>query len=188
VGTGTTDEEAGPPLSLTRTTVFGRVIVRELPFASEVIFDAPVQVERRQAGCVRFCYLPAGSEAPRGFRCQPDLALAQAMSRAVEDHARELGLTSADELPAAMADALAASARTAVLTRLQPRFTSERYGDPGYGQLTLATAPEILTGAENGLEMGAFHQLLEPLRRRQLATLIAEYLRFGLDAGTFDVT
>jgi hypothetical protein len=188
VGTGTTDEEAGPPLSLTRATVFGRVIVRELPLASEVIFDAPVRVERRQAGCVRFCYLPAGSEAPRGFRCQPDLALAQAMSRAVEDHARELGLTSADELPAAVADAFAASARTAVLTRLQPRFTSERYGDPGYGQLTLATATEILTGAENGLEMGAFHQLLEPLRRRQLATLIAEYLRFGLDAGTFDVT
>ncbi len=188
VGTGTTDEDAGPPLSLTRATVFGRVIVRELPLASEVIFNAPVRVERRQVGCLRFSYVPASSEVPRGFRCQPDLALAQAMSRAVEDHARELGLTSADELPAAVADALMASARTAVLTRLQPRFTSERYGDPGYGQLALANAPEILTGAENGLEMGAFHQLLEPLRRRQLATLIAEYLRFGLDAGIFDET
>ena len=31
----------------------------------------PVLADRRQQGCVRFCYLPAGSRTPRRYRCVP---------------------------------------------------------------------------------------------------------------------
>jgi hypothetical protein len=37
-------------------------------------WPAPVRVERRQAGCMRFCYVPTGSITPRRFRCVPDSA------------------------------------------------------------------------------------------------------------------
>ena len=33
---------------------------------------APVIAERRQEGCVRFCFVPPGSITPRRFRCVPD--------------------------------------------------------------------------------------------------------------------
>jgi hypothetical protein len=66
---------AGPATSLERSTVFGAVGVRELTLASEVIFTGTVTAERRQTGCVRFSYLPAGSSTPRRFRCPlPELA------------------------------------------------------------------------------------------------------------------
>jgi hypothetical protein len=75
-----------------------------------------------------------------------------------------------------------------VYAALVPRFTSTRWGQPGYGQLRLDTAREIAAGAEDGSEIGVFQRLHEPMRRRQLALLIEEYLRFGLDAGLFFLT
>jgi hypothetical protein len=188
VGAGLTEEEPGPPLQLERVTVLGHVFIRELPYASAALFSEPLRVARRHVGCVRYSYLPDGSETPRRFRCQPDLALALAVRRALDARARELGLTSAEGLSEEERDTIAGRERNRVLARLEPRFTSTRFGDPGYAQLASATAPEILTGAEDGSEMGAFSQLQEPLRRSQLATLIEEYLRFGLDAGIFYVT
>jgi hypothetical protein len=188
LGGGATDDEAGPPLSLARVTVLGRVVVRELREASAVLFSQPVRVQRRHVGCVRYSYLPDGSETPRRFRCQPDLALALAVRQALDRRARETGATSAQQLPAAERADIEARERMRVLARLEPRFASTRFGDPGYAHLTAATAPEILTGAEDGSEMGAFSHLQEPARRRQLAILLEEYLRFGLDAGIFYVT
>ena len=48
-------------------------------------------------------------------------------------------------------------ANSAEATRVRPQFTSIRYGDPGYGQLGRRVAPEILKGADDEAEMGAFH-------------------------------
>ncbi|MBD3276536.1 MAG: hypothetical protein GF372_14570, partial [Candidatus Marinimicrobia bacterium] len=39
-------------------------------------------------------------------------------------------------------------------------FTSTRFGDPGYFQLTGHAPPEVQTGAENNSEMGAYSRLL----------------------------
>ena len=39
--------------------------------ASNSIFTGAVTAIRRQVGCVRFCYLPLESRAPRRYRCQP---------------------------------------------------------------------------------------------------------------------
>jgi hypothetical protein len=162
----------GPATTLERVTVFGRVKVRQLDLASEVIFTDKVTTVRRQVGCVRFSYVPDGSRTPRRFHCQLDLALAH--------YAEELGKNSADDLTAEQ--------KELVLARLKPRFTSEHYGDPGYAQLSHLCAEEIRTGAEDGSEMGAFEHLKQPQREANLRTALEEYLPFGLEAGLIYVT
>jgi hypothetical protein len=59
-------------------------------------------------------------------------------------------------------------------------FTSIRFGDPGYAQLTESAPAEIRRGAENGSEIGAFCSLLNPIKQDDLLTKIGEYLPFGL--------
>jgi hypothetical protein len=162
----------GPQTTLRRTTVFGAVHVRELSLASEVIFTAPVMVQRRQAGCARFSYVPEGSQTPRRYRCQPDLALTE--------RAQELGLASEGDLPL--------SEKALVQARLRPSFTSIHYGDPGYAQLDLTAAEELRTGAEDGSEIGAFSHLKQPQREANLRIRLEEYLPFGLEAGLIYVT
>ncbi|MCC7362765.1 MAG: hypothetical protein IT303_00190 [Dehalococcoidia bacterium] len=156
---GLDDASPGAPLTLFDTTVVGRAWARELPEATNTIFLAalpdpadpawpyPVRVDQRQAGCVRFSYVPPGSRVPRRYHCQP-----------AED-----------------ADA----------ARVRPQFTSLRFGTPAYGQLSLRCAPEITTGAEDGSEMGAFHDNFAPQRETNLRVRLDEYLRFGLEAGIF---
>ena len=63
---------AGPGLALTVTgsTVRGRVAVRTLE-ASSSILDGHAAAEHRQTGCVRYCYVRPGSSVPRRFRCVP---------------------------------------------------------------------------------------------------------------------
>jgi hypothetical protein len=63
---------SGPPAHIERCTVFGVTQFHDLELASESIFTGPVIVARRQTGCVRFSYVPYGSETPRRYRCQPD--------------------------------------------------------------------------------------------------------------------
>ncbi|MGZ8438910.1 MAG: hypothetical protein ACXWXR_10290 [Candidatus Limnocylindrales bacterium] len=67
--------------------------------------------------------------------------------------------------------------------RVQPQFTSERYGDPAYGQLSLRCPAEIRTGADDESEMGALHHVYAPQRETNLHVRLEEYLRFGLEAG-----
>jgi hypothetical protein len=142
--------DAGGTLQIADSTVIGTMHTLELQLASNSIFMADVRSEKKQEGCVRFCYLPLTSIVPRRYRCQP------------EDDSQAL--------------------------RVRPQFTSLRYGDPGYGQLALRTAAEIRTGADDEAEMGVFHELYEPQRETNLRVRLAEYLRFGLEAGIFYVT
>ncbi len=159
------------PVDVQKSTVFGQTRAQTLD-AGNAIFTHHVEAVRRQTGCVRFCYLPDGSQTPRRYRCQPDLALAQ--------RADELELDSvADLLP---------TERGPVLARVQPGFTSTCYGDPGYAQLSLTSAEEIRTGAEDGSEMGVFSFLKQPQRAANLRASLDEYLRFGLKAGLIYVT
>ena len=168
---GGVDGQPGPKTSVERSTIFGNTYVRELTLASETIFTGPVISQRRQVGCTRFSFVPDGSRVPRRYYCQPDLALA--------DCAQKAGKSSVDHLTQAQ--------QAAVIARVTPVFTSERYGDPEYGQLSLTCAEEIATGTEDGSEMGAFCQLKQPQRKANLESTLEEYLRFGLEAGIFDV-
>jgi hypothetical protein len=69
----------GAPLTITACTVIGKVATQQMTLASDTIFlaqpdhlwTAPVNVERLQQGCVRFSYVPPGSQVPRAFRCYP---------------------------------------------------------------------------------------------------------------------
>ena len=69
--------------------------------------------------------------------------------------------------------------------RVRPSLTSDRYGDAGYCQLSQTCVPEITRGADDQVEMGAFHDLYQPRREANLRTALDEYLRFGLEAGIF---
>jgi len=81
--------DAGAPgaaLTVCDSTVFGKLHARLLPMASNTLFfarvaavdlpewRAPVWIERKQEGCVRFSFVPDGSLVPQRFHCVPDLA------------------------------------------------------------------------------------------------------------------
>ncbi|MEA2888296.1 MAG: hypothetical protein QOD11_2656 [Bradyrhizobium sp.] len=163
-------------VNLLRSSFFGRVSGLSLS-ASDCIFASAVEARRRQTGCVRFCYVPPGSRAPRRYRCQPDLETAtrsDALRRAVAPNA-----------PAAVQLAAIAAEVDALI---RPLFVSRRYGDPGFGQLELRCATQIRTGADSGAEMGAFEFLKQPQREANLRDALAEYLRVGLEATLVYVT
>jgi hypothetical protein len=69
-----------------------------------------------------------------------------------------------------------------------PRFTSTRYGDPAYAQLSLDCPRQIRGGAADGSEMGAFHELHQLQAEANLRAVLDEYLPLGLRAGIFYVT
>jgi len=161
-----TGDQPAPPTSLVRTTVFGQVHVKELTLASETIFDSNISADRRQAGCVRFSYVPDGARTPRRYRCQPELEI-------------ETRLAQAKGASAAEKNAI----RQHVLSWLTPSYTSTQYGHPAYAQLSLSCPKPIRTGAEDGGEMGAFYFLKGPQREGNLLASLDEYLRFGLEAG-----
>ncbi|MGW7404993.1 hypothetical protein ACWGI9_14885 [Streptomyces sp. NPDC054833] len=71
---------------------------------------------------------------------------------------------------------------------VRPLFASERYGTPWYGQLADRCAEEIRRGADDGAELGAFHDLYRPQREDGLRARLAEYTPAGTDAGIFFVT
>jgi hypothetical protein len=74
----------GGPLHIENSTIIGKVHTSEMELASNTIFlaslaekdtwlklTAAVLSDRRQAGCVRFSYLPPASRVPRRYHCQP---------------------------------------------------------------------------------------------------------------------
>lgn len=174
--TGADDDPSGPPAWLERVTVIGSSKVRELPMASEVIFTGPVRSLRRQAGCVRFSYVPPGSRTPRRYRCQPELEIATRVEAAEQKKGAKL--TPAERQ----------AIRDAVVGWLVPTFTSDDYGQPAYAQHHLACPRQIKTGAEDGSEMGAFCHLKQPQREANLRLRLEEYLPFGLEPGILYVT
>jgi hypothetical protein len=143
-------------VSFVRCTVFGSVEVHAVPFAENSIFTGQIRVARRQLGCIRYCYVPPGSRTPRRSHCQPD------------------------EARAAAADGVDGELEA---SRVRPYFTSVRYGNPAYAQLSCRCAPEIRRGADDESEMGAFHDLFQPQREANLGTRLLEYSPAATDAG-----
>ncbi len=164
-------EQPGPPLRVERSTLLGRLHVKEMTLGSETVFASPAHADRRQQGCVRFSFIPPGSRLPKHHRCQPDLEIARAIE--ADDTLDEAG------------KALVAAR---IASWLAPSFTSTVYGEPDYGQLSQACPKQITGGAEDGSEMGAFSFLKQPQREANLRQALDEYLRFGLEAGVFYVT
>ena len=160
----TDDGPAPVMLSLARCTVLGCVDARAVNLVENSIVTGVIRVSRRQHGCVRFSSVPRGSSTPRRYHCQPDLVI-------------EAQPATAPEPVKAMAAA-----------RVRPRFTSTRYGTPGYGQLARACADEISSGADDESEMGAFHDLYQPQRAGALRTRVDEYVPADAEAAVDFVT
>ncbi len=175
----------GAPLRVENSTFIGRVHTALLPLACNSIFlaaadscgpwQAAIRVDRQQEGCVRFCYVPWQVQVPRRYHCQPDRAAAVAVAAALKVNS---------SLPAAEQDAIVQEVRS----RVVPQFNSVSYGQHDYCQLGQASPVEIRQGADDGAEMGAFHNLYQPQREANLLVRLPEYLRFGLEAGVFYVT
>jgi hypothetical protein len=146
--------------TLERCTALGDASLHETNLISECIFTGVVNVTRRQSGCVRYSYVPAASQTPRRYRCQPDLAL--------------------EDVPD--------PDKPAVELRVMPVFVSELYGDPGFAQLAAVCPEEITAGGEDGGEMGAFEFLQQGRREANLRLRLDEYLPFGLRAGIIYVS
>jgi hypothetical protein len=154
-------------LVIGRTTLFGKTTGRTLE-ADDSIFIGPLDIARRQGGCLRFCYLPETSRSPRRYRCAPDLQIAQAKE------AVGAAFAPADEL--------------AIRERIRPVFTSTLAEHHAFGQLARRCPVEIAEGAEGGAEMGAMNALKDPMRRANVRDALDEYLPFGLTAGVIFIT
>ncbi len=76
-------DSAGPGATLTVTncTIIGKLHAGQIKLGSNTLFVAelatldswgyPVFADQLQQGCVRFSYVPAGSQVPRAYRCHP---------------------------------------------------------------------------------------------------------------------
>ncbi|WIX99179.1 hypothetical protein QRX60_34725 [Amycolatopsis mongoliensis] len=147
-------------LHVHRSTVIGEVVTHAVALAENTIFHGRLRVARRGAGCVRFCYVPRGSRTPRRYHCEPDTAVA----------------------------AVPPDERALVFARVRPSFTSTRYGTPGYAQLSAHCPPELARGAEDGSELGAFHDLFQPQRLDNLRARLAEFVPAGSAAAVITVS
>jgi hypothetical protein len=67
-----------------------------------------------------------------------------------------------------------------------PSFVSHHFATPGYARLRRPGATAVIRGASNGFEMGALALLQQTQRDDNLRRAIAEFLRFGLEAGVLD--
>jgi hypothetical protein len=120
---------------------------------------------------VRFSYLPPGSlRLPKKHLCQPATAVEYAQAKALRDDS-SLSDEKLDEIA------------QAVEARVHPAFVTLIYGQAGYGMLRPETDQALLTGADNGSEIGAMNHLFNAQRLTNLYTRFKEYLRYGLEAG-----
>ncbi len=176
-GTSGATSPAGA-LTIIASTIIGRITARAFPLVSNSILfarspgtGAPIRALRRQEGCMRFSWVPQDAITPRRYRCQPQLAIDQAITIA------EAG----GPITQAMRNLI-----TRRITRwLRPSFTALSASHPAYVQLRQAAPLEVRTGASDESEMGAYHLLFAPQRETNLRIRLEEYLRFGLEAGIF---
>lgn len=175
---GPAQQVALAELSVSQSTLIGRVRVHALRQAEDSLFVGTLEVARRQLGCVRFCYAPPDSRTPKRYACQPDGAVDQVATKFLDQRAElEKTLT-----PAAIA-VLQAGEEAAARARVAPRFDSLRYGTPMYLRLSECVAPEIKRGAHDESELGVYHDLFEASRLSVLTDRVAEFIPASSDGG-----
>jgi hypothetical protein len=147
---------------IARSTIFGRASIRSIEAENSLLIGT-TRAAQRQRGCVRFCYAPPTSRVPRRYRCQPDLAIAEA----------EQGMA-----PTLLPD----PERQRIARNMAPIFTASAFPASAFGQLALACPTAVAAGAFGGAEMGAGFAAGTPFRRANLTDMLDEYLPFGLVA------
>ncbi|MDH3657589.1 MAG: phage tail protein [Nitrosopumilus sp.] len=146
-------------LSVKNCTIIGDVHTNILTLAKNSIFTNSLNVKRRQQGIVKFCYLHSNLKAPRCYKC-----IMKSSDKFISDE------------------------NVSLSTNL-PNFTSLRYDAPGYAQLDIHNTPkEILEGAENLQEIGAFNFLNQTSRINNFKSSLAKYLPFGKETAILYVS
>jgi hypothetical protein len=166
-----TDTTSCGRLDIARCTVRGGILARETELIENSILNGVVTFDRTQSGCVRFTWLPTESKAPRRFECQPDAAIQHAIDAQTIGKKKQPTQVQIDEITAG------------VKLWLKPVFTETADGKAAFFQLHKSCPVEITTGADDGAEMGIFHDLYQPQRLSNLAMRLDEYLRVGLEPG-----
>ncbi|MDF0677304.1 MAG: hypothetical protein P0120_23655 [Nitrospira sp.] len=164
-------EVAHAVLAIERSTILGQVRAHAIDAALNTIFTSWVQVDRRQRGEMRFCYVPPESRTPSRHQCQPDLAEQDAKMRLRVELKRQPTRQEVD------------AAQRAVRSRIRPSFTSQQYGTATYCQLSASCPQEIVRGADDEGEMGVFHDLHYPQRLANLEARLNEYIPAGMESG-----
>lgn len=160
------DRVAAADLCVARSTLIGMTLVHSVARADNSIFAGTVQVARRQRGCIRYCYVPAGSRTPRRHHCQPETAI-QAIDERIAEPDETLDR---------------AALRDLAMLRVRPDFVSVRYGTADYLRLHADTAIEISQGADDASEQGVYHDLFEPQRIALLEARLADAVPAGADS------
>lgn len=154
---GLSEAEPGARLRIENSTVIGKVFTETMQLASNSIFLADLDEPDTWTAPVRAERLQQGCVR---FSFIPPGSLLPSPHRCQPATAAEIA-------------------------RVRPSFTSNRFGDAGYCQLSQSCVTEITRGADDQVEMGAFHSLYQPRREANLRAALKEYLRFGLEAGIF---
>lgn len=149
-------------------TLLGHLRVKTIE-ATNLIATGAAVARRRQTGCVRYSFLGPGSQAPRRFRCQPDLAVADRL---------------AQRAPAALAPGEEAAVRLGAA----PVFLDTGLDQPTAAMLSARAPDAIRRGGEGGTEMGAFAAAGQAIRRANLASLFGEDLPAALEGAIWDDT
>ena len=157
-------------LTVRRSTIVGRIVVYAIGYAEDAIFNARIDVVRRQIGCVRFCYVVPGSRTPKRYECQPDGALAS-----VDAAMAPFGGTPEFALERGRR-------RAETVLRVAPRFESVRFGTSAYLRLSPCAPAEIAAGAHDESEIGVYHDLFEPQRLSMLRDRVTGSVPAGHDA------
>lgn len=199
-----TGEWAHAVLTITRSTILGEVWAHAIDLAENSIFTGLISAARRQRGCMRFCYVPPlpAARTPRRYECQPETAAAKLAEELIEARAAikakaakaiSDGMASTERYEAIRKHVQAmnwkdqqlaeAEAKALVEARVRPHFTSLAYGTPGYCQLARTCPAEIVRGADDQSELGAFHDLFQPQRAANLRARLDEYTPAGMEAG-----
>jgi hypothetical protein len=141
----------GGALSIENSTIIGRVATTALELASNTLFLAHSSSDEAPP-----IYVERRQEGGVRFSYLPERSLTPRRYRcqpATAEQAQEV----------------------------EPQFTSLRYGNPGYCQLLQRTALHVRQGADDGAEMGVFHDLLQPQREGNLRERLKEYLPFTME-------
>jgi hypothetical protein len=154
--------------TLTGVTLLGAAALKTIE-ATNMIATGVLTTIRRQAGCVRYSYLAPGSQAPRRFRCQPDLAVAERLAA--------LGV-----------DTLPPDQDAAVRMGVAPVFLDTDLDQPTVAMLSPHAPAAIRGGGEGGVEMGAFAAVGETIRLSNLASLFDDDLPVALEGAIIETT
>jgi hypothetical protein len=189
-------------LRIQRSTVFGNVCVQQISIAEDNIFAGIVHVQRRGHGYMRFCYVPSTEDIANdlsvdGHKMSPVSRKALKLLNDAFDERAGLKPSKPQEAdacrvirtpprfkclpePPSTRDKTCSTGcgQTTSAKNLPvdgPRFVSQSYGQPGYGELALDCDERILGGSEDQSELGAFHDLFRPQRDAALRSRLQEY-------------